>query len=86
MEKCRNGHLNLPKNMGVNARELVKQLLTDDPVSRLEIEQIKQHPFFRSVNWEEIKQRKMAPPYIPEMTHLHHFNSHNHFNNSFKSV
>jgi serine/threonine protein kinase len=37
MEKCRSGQLNLPKNLVGNARDLVKQLLTDDPVTRLEI-------------------------------------------------
>ena len=37
MEKCRSGKLNLPKNLKGNARDLVNQLLTDDPVSRLEI-------------------------------------------------
>jgi len=37
MEKCRSGKLNLPKNLIGNARDLVKSLLTDDPVTRLEI-------------------------------------------------
>jgi len=41
MERCRVGKLNLPKNLHGNARDLVKLLLTDDPVSRLEIGQIK---------------------------------------------
>jgi len=41
MEKCRSGKLNLPKNLAGNARDLVKLLLTDDPVSRLDISQIK---------------------------------------------
>lgn len=55
MEKCRKGILNLPKNMGVNARELVKQLLTEDPLSRLEIEDIKKHVFFRGTNWQKMQ-------------------------------
>ena len=37
MEKCRNGELNLPKNLHGGARDLVKSLLTDDPVARLSI-------------------------------------------------
>lgn len=41
MEKCRNGELNLPKNLHGSARDLVKLLLTDDPVTRLSISQIK---------------------------------------------
>jgi serine/threonine protein kinase len=37
MEKCRSGKLNLPKNLIGNARDLVKMLLTDDPIARLDI-------------------------------------------------
>ena len=55
MEKCRSGKLNLPKNLVGNARDLVKMLLTDDPMTRLEISQIKEHPFFKGINWELIK-------------------------------
>ena len=79
MEKCRNGNLNLPKNMGVSARELVKLLLTDDPMSRLEIDDIKQHAFFKNVNWQRIKQRKITPPFIPDLSHLHLYNDQQQF-------
>lgn len=75
MEKCRNGTLNLPKNMGCNARELVKQLLTDDPVARLEIEDIKKHNFFKNVNWSHIRHRKIQPPFVPDMSHLLYYNN-----------
>jgi hypothetical protein len=37
MEKCRSGNLNLPKNLSGNSRDLIKLLLTDDQMSRLEI-------------------------------------------------
>jgi hypothetical protein len=37
MEKCRLGQLNLPKNLNSKARDLVKNLLLDDPNIRLEI-------------------------------------------------
>ena len=38
MERCRNGQLNLPKNLKGNTRDLVKLLLIDDPVQRLAFE------------------------------------------------
>lgn len=75
MERCRNGTLNLPKNMGGNARELVKLLLTDDPVSRLEIEDIKRHGFFKNVNWQHIKKRKIMPPFVPDLSYLIQYNT-----------
>ena len=57
MEKCRNGTLNLPKNLKGNSRDLVKSLLTEDPSSRLDISQIKQHNFFRNLDWNKIRVR-----------------------------
>lgn len=66
MEKCRSGKLNLPKNLVGNTRDLVKLLLTDDPVTRLEISQIKQHKFFRGVDWQQIRNRQVVPPFIPD--------------------
>jgi len=56
-EKCRNGTLNLPKNLKGNSRDLVKSLLTEDPSSRLDISQIKQHNFFRNLDWNKIRVR-----------------------------
>lgn len=66
MEKCRSGKLNLPRNLHGNARDLVKLLLTDDPVSRLEIDEIKEHKFFRDVDWRRIKGRAAPPPFVPD--------------------
>ncbi len=54
MEMCRNGLLNLPKNLSGNARNLVKQILVEDPIQRFEIKEIKEHNFFRGINWELI--------------------------------
>lgn len=51
MEKCRTGKLNLPKNLKGNTRDLVKQLLHEDPNQRLEIDYIKKHSFFNSIDW-----------------------------------
>lgn len=67
MEKCRSGSLNLPKNLNGVARDLVKSLLAEDPHSRLEMSQIKDHKFFRNVDWSRIRHRNVAPPFVPEM-------------------
>lgn len=67
MEKCRNNRINLPKNLRSNARDLIKQLLNDDPITRLEMEDIKGHAFFRNVNWQDIKNRKINPPFVPDV-------------------
>jgi serine/threonine protein kinase len=67
MEKCRNGNLNLPKNLSPVARDLVKHLLVDDPEQRLEISLIKSHPFFNGIDWLRIFQRVIKPPNMTEM-------------------
>ena len=54
MEKCRNGELNLPRNLNGNARNLIKQILVEDPEQRLTISQIKQHPFFKGTDWKKL--------------------------------
>ena len=67
MEKCRTGDLNLPKNLNGNARDLVKLLLVDDPMARLEISEIKKHKFFRDTKWAQISKRQVNPPFIPSL-------------------
>jgi serine/threonine protein kinase len=62
MEKCRNGQLNLPKNIGLNSRDLVKQLLHEDPELRLDHQQIKQHKFYEGVDWAKLEARQVAVP------------------------
>ena len=66
MEKCRSGKLNLPKNLKGNARDLVKSLLTDNQEARLEISQIKEHKFFKGLNWALLKKRYIDPPHLPD--------------------
>jgi serine/threonine protein kinase len=71
MEKCRTGKLNLPKNLKGYARDLVKNLLVEDPTARLELSQIKEHPFFKAINWSKLKKRLIEPPCIPKQVDLY---------------
>lgn len=46
------------------------QLLTRDPNRRLgsgkgDAEEIKAHPFFKDVNWDDVLQKRIPPPYCP---------------------
>jgi len=49
----------------LNAADLLRGLLQRDPNNRLTIDQIKAHPFFATINWEELLARQVTPPYIP---------------------
>lgn len=49
--------------MSTNAKDLIKKLLCRDPRKRLgankDSEEIKEHPFFEDINWEDVFNRKL---------------------------
>ena len=54
------------------AKDLIKKLLNIDPKKRLGygkngIEDLKNHPYFKDVNWENLKNLKETLPFIPEI-------------------
>lgn len=50
------------------AKDLIKKLLTKSPERRLgkTFGQIKGHPFFDNFEWDELMQRRMKPPFVPD--------------------
>ncbi|KAH7940185.1 hypothetical protein HPB52_022100 [Rhipicephalus sanguineus] len=62
-----------PKSMSPEARHLLSGLLVKNPRHRLggsvnDAADIKVHPFFRSVNWDDVAQKKVTPPFKPLVT------------------
>ncbi|KAL1924148.1 uncharacterized protein VTP21DRAFT_7183 [Calcarisporiella thermophila] len=62
-----------PLNMPRHAVHVCQRLLTKDPERRLgsgptDAEEIKRHPFFGGVNWDDILQKKIRPTYIPKIS------------------
>ena len=55
-----------------NAKDLISKLLVIDPKKRLgadnDVNSIKSHPYFRDINWDEMKNLKYEPPFIPEIS------------------
>ena len=51
------------------ARDLICKLMKKEPKERLGANygflEIKQHPFFKSVNWKKFEARKVKPPIVP---------------------
>ena len=61
------------KNISEDAASLLLMLLLKDNQKRLQnVEEIKSHPFFKSVDWNKAKDKKIAPPYVPD----HHNNDY----------
>jgi len=62
--------LKLPSSLSAEAKDLIVKLLDRNPIKRLgsgmtDADEIKAHPFFNSINWNDLIQRKIAPPYVP---------------------
>ena len=62
-------YLNFPSKVKISfeAQDLIRKLITDskDRLGKNGSEEIKQHPFFKGINWKKI--RDMKPPFIPNV-------------------
>lgn len=62
----------LPKYHTPEARDLIERLITVDPKNRLGAngsQEIKKHPFFSNINWTDVLNKKLTPPFKPLITH-----------------
>ncbi|XP_027142061.1 serine/threonine-protein kinase Sgk2b isoform X3 [Larimichthys crocea] len=54
------------------ARSLLEGLLERDVTKRLggsyDLVELQEHPFFASINWDDLLARKVRPPFIPKVT------------------
>jgi len=61
--------LTFPAFVTEEARSLLSQLLERDPEKRLaDPNLIKRHPFFAGIDWEELFQKKIRPPFTPAVS------------------
>ena len=54
-----------PSYFSKNAIDIIKKFLDNDPSKRLgvrSISDVKKHPFFESINWDDLLQLKVQPP------------------------
>lgn len=65
-------HLHFPEDFDVDARDLIKRLLTPNPALRLgalagAVQDIMDHSWYRaaSFNWEHLMQKRLVAPYVP---------------------
>ncbi|XP_056395826.1 protein kinase C delta type-like [Hyla sarda] len=57
---------NIPSWLPADLKHLIKQLLRKNPERRLGVyRNIRDHPFFTTINWEELEQRRAQPPFTP---------------------
>uniref|UniRef100_A0A665W622 Serine/threonine-protein kinase Sgk1-like n=1 Tax=Echeneis naucrates TaxID=173247 RepID=A0A665W622_ECHNA len=70
----------LKPNVSNAGRELLEGLLQKDRTKRLGVKddflELKYHPFFSPINWDDLMAKKITPPFIPSVTgptDLRHF-------------
>lgn len=73
IEKILKGKLNLPPYLTPDARDLIRKLLKRQVSQRLgsgpdDGEPIKRHLYFKHINWDDVINRKLDPPFKPVLT------------------
>jgi serine/threonine protein kinase len=73
-EKIVKQKLTLPYFLGPDAKDLLTRLLRKEPSKRLgyhmpkDLQTIKNHRFFRKIDWKALECREVAPPILPVVT------------------
>ncbi|XP_055677833.1 RAC serine/threonine-protein kinase [Lutzomyia longipalpis] len=62
-----------PRSISQEARSLLTGFLAKIPSQRLgggpeDVKEIQAHPFFASINWTDLEQKKIPPPFKPQVT------------------
>ncbi|XP_041418336.1 protein kinase C delta type-like [Xenopus laevis] len=58
--------LQCPENLNPEAKDILTKLLTYSPSKRRDfVGNIKQHPFFKPIDWQDLEAGKIKPPFIP---------------------
>jgi RAC serine/threonine-protein kinase len=70
--EIRKGELQYPASLSPNAKSLLRGLLTKDPTKRLgsgpaDALDIQQHPFFASVDWQQLQDGEIKAPWAPQI-------------------
>jgi protein kinase X len=73
-EKILAGKIDWPKQIDLVAKDLIKKLLVNDRTKRLGsmkngADDVKNHKWFKEIDWCEVVARKLAPPIVPKINH-----------------
>jgi len=56
------------------AKDLLRKLLDRNPETRLQnVDLFKAHPFFKDINWDDLYNRRIKPPFVPNVDALKNF-------------
>lgn len=65
--------IRFPRTLSPEAKSLLAGLLKKDPKQRLgggpsDAKEVMEHRFFLSINWQDVVQKKLLPPFKPQVT------------------
>lgn len=86
MSQILKAKLGMPDYLSLPAQSLLRALFKRNPVNRLGygpdgVEDLKRHEFFSNINWDDLKERKVDPPFKPTIVPDETF----HFDATFTS-
>lgn len=75
IETILKGKLNLPAYLTPDARDLIRRLMKRQVTQRLgsgagDGLEVRSHPFFKSVNWKDVFDRRLEPPIKPVLVNF----------------
>ena len=65
------GNFKIPRHVSIDAGNLIKALLKRAIFKRLGFNgasEIKQHDFFKAIDWQKVQNKEYEPPFIPKVT------------------
>jgi len=67
-QKIIKGQLRFPEGISGEAMDFLQQLLDKNPDTRLCGPSVREHPFFRSIDWSLLETKQIEPPWAPPVT------------------
>lgn len=66
-QKILSSELTFPSYISEDAQDLLEGLLTRDPDRRFGSEEVKEHPFFKDIDWDALNRKEIEPPWKPQV-------------------
>jgi len=61
-------HIEMPEEMEESTKDIILKFLDKNPETRLKNpDEIKSHPYFSTINWDDLYSKRIEPPYIPDV-------------------
>jgi protein-serine/threonine kinase len=61
-KNIRKGNLQFTKTIKPEAQDLIRKLMNQDPNKRPTLSNVKKHPFFKGIDWEQLYLKRIQPP------------------------